>query len=133
MFLKNTPQKNYPWPLLLLKCQKGAGIMVAVFVIVILGMFGTLIARYASMGAATSVEEYLWAQALYSAESAAQLRILTHDDGGSGGPVFPLTVEKFTIATPSIDDFSERGIPATLKLEAKRLHVTRSIELKYLL
>jgi len=113
--------------------QNGAGLVVAVFVIVIMGMFGTLIVRYAATGASMATDEYLWAQAMYAAESAAQLRILYHDRGNTGGPAFPLTVEGFSIPTPIIDtfDLNDRNKPASLKLKATRIGVSREIELKY--
>jgi len=111
--------------------ESGAGLIMAIFVIVILGLFGTLIARYTMIGATESVEEYLWAQALYSAESAAQLRLLTHD--GGVGPAFPLSIEQFTVPAPDPDDFSARGIPATIRVKASRLGVQRKIEIMYVL
>src|SRR5574340_1263817 len=68
-----------------LQSQKGFGLMAAVFVIVVLAAFGVLIARYASTGAVASAEDYVWAQSLYAADSAARLRMLSRDNGGNWG------------------------------------------------
>ena len=70
----------------ILNNQNGFGLLAAVFVVVIVAMFGALLIRYTQSGAAASAEDYLWAQALYTAESAAQLQILDNDGGGPGGP-----------------------------------------------
>ncbi len=120
----------------LIKNEKGAGLIMAIFVIVILGIFGTLISRFTIIGATESIEQYLWAQALYSAESAAQLRILSHDS--SNGLTFPYTIEEFTIPEPAaVDDTflpdKIRVQPSTLKVEATRVNVSRKIEVKYML
>ena len=64
--------------------QRGVGLLAAIFVVVIVGMFGVLIARFAIISSVTSAEEALWAQALYSAHSAAQIHILYDDGGGTG-------------------------------------------------
>lgn len=64
--------------------QDGIGLIAAIFIIVVVAMFGILIARYTMISSQSSAEDLLWSQALFSAESAAQLRIL-HDD--AGGPV----------------------------------------------
>ncbi len=113
--------------------QKGFGLIVAIFVIVILGMFGTLIAKFTTLGSTESAEEYLWAQALYSAESAAQLRILTHDGGtGWDGSANSLTIEQFKITIPK-DTFTNRNTSATLVIQATRTNVSRRIEEKFLL
>ena len=111
--------------------ERGIGLLVAIFVIVMVGLFGTLIARYTLIGATEAAEEYLWAQALYAAESAVQLRLLTHD--GGNGPAFPLQIEQFAVPVPAPDDFAARGTPATLRVEASRLEVKRKIEIKYVL
>ncbi|VAW39796.1 hypothetical protein MNBD_DELTA03-1703 [hydrothermal vent metagenome] len=113
--------------------QKGFGLIVAIFIIVILGMFGTLIAKFTIMGSTESAEEYLWAQALYSAESAVQLRILTHDGGhGWDGSANSLTIEKFKMTAPK-DTFTNPNISATLVVQATRVNVSRRIEEKFLL
>ena len=69
----------------LLHNQKGFGLMAAIFVIVVLAAFGLLIARYAATGAISSAEDYVWAQSLYAADSAARLRMLDQDGGGNWG------------------------------------------------
>lgn len=109
--------------------ERGAGLMVAVFVIVILGLFGTLLARFASIGATMAVEEYLWAQALYSAESAIKLKVLKNDQTGTAGSSFPTVIENFTIT--GTDGFTARGTAAAIKVKVTRLEVSREIELKY--
>ncbi len=114
--------------------QKGFGLIVAIFVIVILGTFGTLIAKFIIIGATESAEEYLWAQALYSADSAAQLRILTCDGGGNGGwnGTAPLTIEQFNITAPT-DTFTTSNVSAALTVQAIRVNISRKIEVKFLL
>ena len=119
----------------IIRNQKGFGLMIAIFVIVIMGTFGTLIAQYTAISFTESSEEYLWGQALYSAESAAQLRILTHDGGGSGGwngTPGSLTIEQFDITAP-IDTFTVSTTSATLAVQATRVNVTRKIEINFLL
>ncbi|MDA8164689.1 MAG: hypothetical protein M0017_06635 [Desulfobacteraceae bacterium] len=73
-----------------LQSQKGFGLMAAVFVITVLAAFGVLIARYVSTGTVASAEDYVWAQSLYAADSAARLRMLAEDGGGG------LTASSFT-------------------------------------
>ena len=111
---------------------KGFGLLAAIFVIVVVAMFGMLIVRYTITGAVSSVDDYLWAQALYSAESAAQLTILDHDGGGTGTFSLPLEINKLT-ANSTIDDFTLPTTPATLRVNATFLNITREIEVKYLL
>ena len=111
---------------------KGFGLLAAIFVIVVVAMFGMLIVRYTITGSVSSVDDYLWAQALYSAESAAQLTILDHDGGGTGTFTLPLEINKLT-ANSTIDDFTLPTTPATLRVTATILNITREIEVKYLL
>ncbi|HIJ91726.1 MAG: hypothetical protein OEV91_06675 [Desulfobulbaceae bacterium] len=111
--------------------ESGIGLIVALFLIVIVGLFGTLIARYAMIGATAAAEDYLWTQALYSAESAVQLRLLTHD--GGNGPAFPLVIQGFGVPAPDPDSYSGRGIPATMRVRATRLNVRRTVEIKFVL
>ena len=63
--------------------EQGIGLVAVVFVIVILSLFGMLISRYTVTTSMSSAEDYLWAQALYAAESGLKLRILEADDGGN--------------------------------------------------
>ena len=111
---------------------KGFGLLAAIFVIVMVAMFGMLIVRYTITGSVSSVDDYLWAQALYSAESAAQLTILDHDGGGTGTFALPLEINKLT-ANSTIDNFTLPTTPATLRVNATILNITREIEVKYLL
>ena len=111
---------------------KGFGLIAAIFVIVVVAMFGMLIVRYTTTGAVSSVHDYLWAQALYSAESATQLRILDYDGGGTGTFSLPLDINKL-IVNSTLDDFTAPTTPATLRVTATILNITREIEVKYLL
>jgi type II secretory pathway pseudopilin PulG len=112
--------------------EKGFGLIAAIFVIVILAMFGLLVARYTTTSSVSSVEDYLWAQALYSAESAAQLQILNYDGGGNWVTFAFPTIADFTI-TPVADDFDSAGTAATLSVRANRNEISREIEVKYIL
>lgn len=126
MFRKN-PKNN------LLLSQKGFGLITAIFVITILATFGVLVARYTMTSAVSSSEDYVWAQALYSADSVAQLRILNHDNGGNwgGGWVKPAIAGLST--TINTDTFPGFGAPATLRVRANSGPVSREIEVKYIL
>ncbi len=123
--------------------NKGIGLIAAVFVIVILALFGLLVARFTSTGSVTSVEDYLWAQALYSAESAAQLKILCYDGGGTWAGVcgsasftFP-DIGKFSTQVPAPtaanDNFTGVGNGSNLRVNAERNNIVREIEVKYIL
>lgn len=114
--------------------RRGIGLITAVFAIVILALFGLLIARYTVTTQVSSAEDYIWAQALYSAESVVRLNILG-DDGGGGiaAPVHPavggITTE-FSAGTP---DFAALGTK-TIQVQAKHATgVSRTVEAKYLL
>lgn len=104
--------------------QDGAGLIMAVFVVVVMGMFGLLISRFSSVGALSSSEDYFWAQALYSAQSAAQVHILYNDGGGTGTrnlvQVAGLDVE----TTPIID-----GVQAKAAKNIADRPVERTIEI----
>ena len=122
---------------LLLRNNGGFGLIAAVFVIVIMAMFGTLLVFYISTGKITSAEDYLWAQALYSAQSGAQLKILYEDDGGAiAGYPASLTVGGFSTA------YTQTTLDAAKKMEVLRYKayrqleagdISRSIEIKYIL
>lgn len=120
---RSTPERN----------QTGIGLLAAVFIIVIVGLFGLLIARYTMISSVASAEDFQAAQGLYSAESAAQLRILSHDGGGNlGAFVFPVTVKDFTV-TASTDNFGGFGSISSLAVNASRQDIVRKIEIKYIL
>ncbi len=112
--------------------KQGFGLISAIFVIVILALFGLLVARFVATTSITSSEDYLWSQALYSAESAAQLRILYNDGGGSGVLVQP-KIGQFSISEN--DNFPGPGSPAVLRIEATiaGLGISREVEVKYIL
>lgn len=108
------------------------GLITAVFIIVVVGMFGVLIARYTVISSVASTEDYIWAQALYSAESTMRLNVLRHDGGGNlpgsvspavGGTATNIITDSFTVPTT----------PATIRVRATRAQVSRTVEAKYLL
>jgi hypothetical protein len=112
----------------------GFGLIAAIFVIVILAVFGLLVARFTGTGALESAEDYLWAQAYYSAQSAAQSKILCNDNGGGIGVcATPTTISTFTITVN--DTFSVVGSPAIVRVQAERtgINVSRTLEVKYIL
>ena len=113
--------------------RRGIGLITAVFAIVILSLFGLLIARYTVTTQTSSVEDYIWAQSLYSAESTMRLNILNHDNGGGlGGAVAPTVGEIPT--TLITDDFTAPGTPATIRVRATdTTGVSRTVEAKYIL
>jgi heme/copper-type cytochrome/quinol oxidase subunit 3 len=96
--------------------QAGIGLIAAIFIVVVVAMFGVLIARYTMISSQSSAEDYLWAQALYAAESAAQLSIL-HADGGGGG---------WTWTAPTINTMATTVTGPTLVGGATTIYQIRS-------
>ncbi len=112
--------------------SKGFGLITAIFVIVVLAMFGVLVARYMATDNVASAQDYLWTQAIYSAESAARLRFLNHDGGGNWVVfVFP-TINQFTTQAP-IDNFGGINNPSILSVRATRANISREVEIKFIL
>lgn len=119
-----------------IKNQHGFGLIAAIFVVVILAVFGLLVARFTGTGSVQSAEDYLWAQALYSARSAANLRMLNDDSGGPwSGPnltIAGFTTNELTYTTPTAPD-----IHYILRVSASRAsvngNVERILEAKYVL
>ncbi|MBV5341335.1 MAG: hypothetical protein J0665_17575 [Deltaproteobacteria bacterium] len=116
--------------------QRGMGLIMAVFIIVVVAMFGVLIARYSTISSVTSAEDILWAQALYSAESTIRLNILHHDGGGNlSGSVEPMVGGLSTDILA--DTYADSTQPATIKVLATRVvnesAVSRTLEAKYVL
>jgi len=109
----------------ILRNERGIGLITAIFVIVIVGMFGTLIARYATLSSVSSAESYLWAQALYSAQSAAQITVL-YDDGGGTGSESLSTVSGFTTNTLPIVS----GVRAEAERSVNGTMIHREIEVR---
>jgi hypothetical protein len=110
------------------------GLVTAVFLIVIVGMFGVLIARYATVSSVASAETFIWTQALSSAESTARLNILRHDGGGNlAGAVAPVVGGVSTAI--SSDSFTAPAIPATIRVrgfrEVNGSEVSRTVEVKF--
>jgi hypothetical protein len=103
----------------------GVGLITAVFVIVVIGMFGSLIARYAAISSVSSAEDYLWAQALYSAQSAAQVAIL-YDDGGGTGSESLTSVAGFTTSVTNIVS----GVRASAQRQINGNAVHRQVEVR---
>lgn len=105
--------------------ERGLGLIAAVFVIVVVGLFGSLIARYATLGSVSSAEDYLWAQALYSAQSSAQLAVLYSDGGGTGSYSLS-SVGGFTVTTSTVTDGVEAS--ATREINGNAIH--RQVQLR---
>ena len=119
---------------LLLCNNRGFGLIAAVFVIVIMAMFGTLLVFYISTGKITSAEDYLWAQSLYSAESAAGLKLLYNDGGGTGAYPDPEVAGFTTTATDLLAPATD-NTPEVIRGTATKsgLNISRTVELKYIL
>ena len=122
--------------------RRGFALITAIFVIVILSLFGLLIARYTVTTQTSSAEDYLWAQSLYSAESVMRLNILSRDSGGGlgGGLVKPNNFHgfDFTDHPPDpdkvSDTFTAANQPATIRVQAKHgTGVSRTVEANYIL
>ncbi len=113
--------------------QRGVGLITAVFLIVVVGMFGVLIARYATISSVASAEDYIWTQALYSAESTLRLNILRRD--GGGGLSASVEPKVGGVATEIlVDTFTASNQPATIRVQA--IHgtkVSRTVEAKFIL
>lgn len=116
--------------------RRGIGLITAVFAIVILSLFGLLLTRYTVTTQMSSAEDYIWAQALYSAESTMRLNILRNDGGGSL-PAKPALVNPAIGQIPTTiitDDFTAAATPSTIRVQA--IHgtgVSRTVEAKYIL
>lgn len=106
-----------------LRNNQGIGLITAIFVIVVVGMFGVLIARYAMVSSVASVEDYLWAQALYSAQSAAQSAILLDDGGGGSTGVVPTTIAGFFVVTNPISS----GVQSSAEIAINGKPIKRTI------
>lgn len=120
--------------------QQGFGLMTAIFVIVVLALFGLLIARYTVISSLSSSEDYLWAEAIYAADTTAQRTILFHDHGGGGGAYAgDPTVAGFTTSRTIIGGtLGASGTPTTIRVTATRAvspteNISRTIEVKYIL
>lgn len=109
----------------ILRNQEGVGLITAIFVIVVVGMFGVLIARFAMISSMSSTEDYFWAQALYSAQSSAQIAILYGDGGGIGASSLT-QVAGFDVNSISIS--SGFGVRAEASKSINNRPVQRTIE-----
>lgn len=116
--------------------RRGIALITAVFAIVILALFGLLIARYTVTTQMSSAEDYLWAQSLYSAESTMRLNIL-RNDGGGALPARPTLVNPTIGQIPTAiitDNFAAAATPATIRVRATHgTGVSREVEAKYIL
>ena len=104
------------------------GLIAAIFIVVIAGMFGSLIARYASVGNLGSAEDFASAQALYAAQSAAMVKILYNDGGGAG--VHNLTsVAGFSVSAINITS----GVRASAEKQIEKNKIHREIVMRVVL
>lgn len=106
--------------------EKGIGLITAIFVIVIVAMFGSLIARYLTISSVSSAEEYHWAQALYSAQSAAQVAIVFQDGGGSGGRNIS-NIGGFRVSIISLPN----GVRGTARKQSNQSEIHRAVEVHF--
>lgn len=114
--------------------RRGIGLITAVFAIVILSLFGLLLTRYTVTTQLSSAEDYIWAQALYSAESTMRLNILRNDAGGNfpGVPIPQVGQIPTQVIPPTV--FNGVGNPSTIRVQA--IHgtgVSRTVEANYIL
>lgn len=105
--------------------EGGIGLITAVFVIVVVGMFGSLIARYTVISSVSSAEDYHWAQALYSAQSAARVAIL-YDDGGGTGAESLASVAGFSLTVTDIVS----GVRASAQRQIDGNAIHRQVEVR---
>ena len=129
--------------------RRGIALITAVFAIVILALFGLLIARYTVTTQMSSAEDYLWAQSLYSAESTMRLNILGDDGGGkiyvggviTGGIATPVTPTVGGIQTELLEiiagtpfAFTDPGTNVTIRVRGfHAIGVSRTVEANYIL
>ncbi|PLX49039.1 MAG: hypothetical protein C0613_09175 [Desulfobulbaceae bacterium] len=116
-----------------LQNQDGIGLIAALFIIVVVAMFGVLIGRYTMISSQASAEDYLWAQALYAAESVTQLRILEDDGGGNwpaGWSATP-TINNITTTLVGPSPLDPAGDILKIRATATRATVSRIIEVRY--
>ncbi|MDR9502091.1 MAG: hypothetical protein RI601_09880 [Desulfurivibrionaceae bacterium] len=120
--------------------QEGIGLIAAIFIIVVVGMFGVLIARYTMISSQASAEDYLWCQALYAAESGAKLRILEHDNGGNWVTWVDPTIQGFnltlrsqgaTLTAPTQPSVIAASNIFELSVQASKASISRTIEVRY--
>ncbi len=112
--------------------QRGIGLIATLFIIVVVGMFGVLLARYTVISSQASADDYLWAQALYAAESGARRAILADDGGGGGGPLPTPTVQNFTLTVTGPTTLAPSAI-RRINVRASQAGVSREIEVRYTL
>ncbi len=110
--------------------ESGFGIIAAIFAVVFLGLFGLLAAKHLQSTATGSAEARIWAQALYTAESTARLKILDHDGGGTG--FIAPTIEGVN-GSISNDTFTAPDAPAALESRGSIGSIVRKIQVKYIL
>jgi len=116
--------------------ERGFALVIAIFVIVILSVFGLLIARYTTATQTASAEDYLLAQALHSAESVIRLNVLYRDGGGSLSAAPTPLVYNFStyLDTDTSTDISGMGTIRIIRVRADHpIGISRTVEIKYLL
>ena len=114
--------------------QNGIGLIAALFVIVILALFGLLIARYTVTTSISSSEDYLYAKTYYAVESGIRLRMLEDDGGGNwaGWPGYPqIDGTTITQIATTLQPPQAPGQPTTLRAQGNQNDIVRDLTVKY--
>ncbi|MDA3971170.1 MAG: hypothetical protein PF442_07445 [Desulfobulbaceae bacterium] len=113
--------------------SQGIGLITAIFIITVVGMFGLLLSRYVTTHSVSSAEDYLWGQALYSAESAINLRLLQEDNSGLAVTNPSISIQGFAIEQTPIVTTPISKPTGTLRALASQGSVAREVEVHYTL
>jgi len=120
-----------------LKENKGFGLIAAIFVIIFISLFGLLAVKHLQSTTTGSGEAYLWAQALYTANYTARLKILYDDQGGGTwvGPPTDIQIQgtNGSIITDTYDTNPDPTIPATIEARGSVGTIVRKVQVKFIL
>ena len=110
--------------------NRGIGLITAIFIIVVVASFGLLLSRFVITHSTASAEDYLWAQALYSADSIIKLRLLQEDNASLA--VTDSSIMGYT-TTQTPDPLTALSNPGVLEVVAEQGLVSRTVQVNYTL